>query len=300
MKKWMRNLPVVLVVILLMSILAGCGRKELDAAKAVDAYLRAELKGEFDDYAEMVGEDKEDLQKEYDGMIDDAMQIFEEIEFLDVDFGDDFAAEVKNLLASAKYEVIGSQKDDNGDYVVDVEVSPSDVFVVFFGKIMDEAAATDDMNEVGNVVLKALQDAIAEQTYGDPVSGQVHISYNEDEKQYEINEDDVQKLSENFFTTDGLMDQLYTPSGKVYDDPYLNWTGDDWNAASEDEKTQCCLSLIREINGFTQEDMATVDLNDPSVQQMISQLKDGVDLSFSSGINISMGDYVELIKNEMQ
>ena len=59
MKKWMKNLPVILVVILLISLLAGCGRKELDAAKAVDAYLRAELKGEFDDYAEMVGEDND-------------------------------------------------------------------------------------------------------------------------------------------------------------------------------------------------------------------------------------------------
>ncbi|MEZ3434587.1 MAG: DUF5105 domain-containing protein [Lachnospiraceae bacterium] len=299
MKKWMRNLPVVLVVILLMSMLAGCGRKELDAAKAVDAYLRAELKGEFDDYAEMVGEDKENLQKEYDEMIDEAMQIFEEIEFLDVDFGDDFAAEVKNLLASAKYEVIGSQKDDNGDYVVDVEVSPSDVFVVFFGKVMDAAKQTEDMDAVGAAVLTALQEAIAEQTYGDPVSGQIHITYDEDEKQYEINEDDVQKLSENFFTTDGLLDQLYTPSGTVYDDPYLNWTGDDWNAASEDEKTQCCLSLIREIQGATEEEMAAIDLNDPTAQQMIQQLKDGVNLSFSSGINISMGDYAELIKNEM-
>mgnify|MGYP001127525496 CR=1 FL=1 len=299
MKKWMRNLPVILVVILLMSMLAGCGRKELDAAKAVDAYLRAELKGEFDDYAEMVGEDKENLQKEYDEMIDEAMQIFEEIEFLDVDFGDDFAAEVKNLLASAKYEVIGSQKDDNGDYVVDVEVSPSDVFVVFFGKVMDAAKQTEDMDAVGAAVLTALQEAIAEQTYGDPVSGQIHITYDEDEKQYEINEDDVQKLSENFFTTDGLLDQLYTPSGTVYDDPYLNWTGDDWNAASEDEKTQCCLSLIREIQGATEEEMAAIDLNDPTAQQMIQQLKDGVNLSFSSGINISMGDYAELIKNEM-
>ena len=247
----------------------------------------------------MVGEDKENLQKEYNEMIDEAMQIFEEIEFLDVDFGDDFAAEVKNLLASAKYEVIGSQKDDNGDYVVDVEVSPSDVFVVFFGKVMDAAKQTEDMDAVGAAVLTALQEAIAEQTYGDPVSGQIHITYDEDEKQYEINEDDVQKLSENFFTTDGLLDQLYTPSGTVYDDPYLNWTGDDWNAASEDEKTQCCLSLIREIQGATEEEMAAIDLNDPTAQQMIQQLKDGVNLSFSSGINISMGDYAELIKNEM-
>lgn len=295
----MKNLPVVLVVILLMSLLAGCGKKELDAAKAVDAYLRAELKGEFDDYAEMVGEDKEALQQEYDGMIDEAMQMFEEIEFLDVDFGDDFAAEVKNLLATAKYEVIGSQKDDNGDYVVDVEISPSDVFVLFFGKVMDASKEAEDMNEVGGAVLTALQDAIAEQTYGDPVSHQVHITYNEDEKQYEINEDDVEALSVDFFTTEGLLDQLYTPSGTVYDDPYLNWTADDWNAASEDEKTQCCLSLIREVNGFTEEDMAQIDVTDPSVQEMITQLKDGVNLSFSSGINISMGDYVEIIKGEM-
>lgn len=295
----MKNLPVVLVVVLLISSLAGCGRKELDAAKAVDAYLRAELKGEFDDYAELVGEDKEDLQKEYDEMINDAMQIFEEIEFLDVDFGDDFAAEVKNLLASAKYDVIGSQKDDDGNYVVDVEVSPSDVFVLFFGKVMDAAKSTDGMDAIGDAVLKALQDSIAEQTYGDPTSYQVHIVYNEDAKQYEINEDDVEAMSVNFFTTEGLLDQLYAPSGTVYDDPYLNWTADDWNAASEDEKTQCCLSLVREINGFTEEDMAMIDITDPSVQSMIDQLKDGVDLSFSSGINISMGDYVQIIKDEM-
>ena len=48
---------------------------------------------------------------------------------------------------------------------------------------MDAAKSTDDMNAVGDAVLKALQDAIAEQTYGDPVSGQIHIVYNKDAKQ---------------------------------------------------------------------------------------------------------------------
>ena len=56
---------------------------------------------------------------------------------------------------------------------------------------------------------------------------------------------------------------------------------------------------LREIQGATEEEMAAIDLNDPTAQQMIQQLKDGVNLSFSSGINISMGDYAELIKNEM-
>lgn len=122
----MKNLPAVLVVVLLISLLAGCGKKELDAAKAVDAYLRAETKGEFDDYAEMVGEEKEELQKEYDETLDEVKALFDEMESLGVSFGDDFIDEIKNLLASVKYEVIGSQKEGDG-YLVDVDVNPSDV-----------------------------------------------------------------------------------------------------------------------------------------------------------------------------
>ena len=136
MKRWTKMISVVLAVMLLGSLLAGCGKKELDAAKAVDAYLRAETKGEFDDYAEIVGEDKEKLEEEYNKMIDEMMKIFDEIEMLGVTFGDDFGKEVKNLLASAKYKVIGAQKEGEG-YVVDVDVYPSDVFTLFFSNIMD-------------------------------------------------------------------------------------------------------------------------------------------------------------------
>ena len=97
-----------------------------------------------------------------------------------------------------------------------------------------------------------------------------------------------------------LLTQMYTPSGTVYDNPYLNWTSEEWNAASDEEKTQCCLAMVQEIQGLSDEDIAALDVNDPSIQNGIQQIKDGLDISFSSGMNVSIGDYLEMIKGQLQ
>ncbi len=303
MKKTKRILAAVLTIVLFASMLSGCGKKELDAAKAVDAYLRAGTKGEFDDYAEMVGEDKEELKKEYDERLDKATAMFDEIKSLGVDLGDDFIGEVKNLLASVKYEVVGAQKEGDG-YLVDVDVSPSDAMNLFIKNVLQAAKDANDLDAIGDALVQALRDAIAQQSYGEAKRYQVHLDYNKDEKMYEINESDIADLSADFFDLDvdieELLSQMYTPSGTVYDNPYLNWTMEDWNAASEDEKTQCCLAMVQEMQGLSDEDMAALDVNDASVQAAIQQIKDGVDLSYKSGMDISIGDYVELAKNQLQ
>lgn len=303
MEKVKKILMAALTMVLCMSMMAGCGKKELDAAKAVDAYLRAETKGEFDDYAEMVGEDKEELKKEYDERLDEVEAMFDEVEALGVDFGDDFVGELKNLLAGVKYEVVGAQKEGDG-YLVDVDVNPSDAMSLFIKNVMQAAKETSDLDAIGDAMVQALRDAIAQQSYGEAKRYQVHLDYNKDKKMYEINESDIADLSADFFDLDvdveELLSQMYTPSGTVYDNPYLNWTMEDWNAASEDEKTQCCLEMAKEMQGLSDEDMAALDLNDASIQAAIQQIKDGVDLSYSSGMNISIGDYVELAKSQLQ
>jgi len=127
-KKLKRSLALVLAVVLLMPVLAGCGRRELDGVKAVEAYLKAQTKGEFGDYAELTGTDEQELKDAYEESLDDVMSIFEEVELFKVDFGDSVKEEVKKILGSVKYEVISSEKDGDDDYVVDVDVYPSDVF----------------------------------------------------------------------------------------------------------------------------------------------------------------------------
>ncbi len=295
-----RSLALVLAVVLLMPVLAGCGRRELDGVKAVEAYLKAQTKGEFGDYAELTGTDEQELKDAYEESLDDVMSIFEEVDLFKVDFGDNVKEEVKKILGSVKYEVISSEKDGDDDYVVDVDVYPSDVFGLAFGKLIEASrTAGGDTEMVGDLMIQAFSDAVAEQSYGEAVRCQIHINYDEASKQYSINETDAQDLAENFFDLEGALENLFAPSGTVYDNPYFNWTVTEWNGASEEEKAQCCLAILQTLQGLSDEDIAGLDLNDPNVQTAIEQMKDAVDLTYSGGTQISIGDYVEMVKGQM-
>ena len=299
MKKWKSRLALALAVVLLIPVLAGCGRKELDGVKVVEAYLKAQTKGEFDDYAKLTGTDEKKLKKEYERTLDEMTEIFEEVEIFDVDFGENFRKEIKNILSTVKYDVVSSQKDEDDNYVVDVDVYPSDIFGLMFAKVMEAAKTTEDTAELGDMMLQAFRDAVEEQSYGDAVRFQIHIIYNEDAKQYEISQEDTEELAMSFYDLEGAMENLLAPSGTVYDNPYFNWTVTEWNAAPEEEKTQCCLAIIQDAWGLSDEDIAGIDINDPEIQAAIQQMKDGIDISYSGGANISIGDYVELIKSGM-
>lgn len=300
MKKWRKVFAMALVAMLVVTSMTACGgKKEIDASAAVDAYLKAETKGEFGEYAKLTGEDEAELKEEYEETLDEVTEMFAAAETLGIDFGDDMREEFKNLLASVKYEVKDAKQDDEGNYVVDVDVYPSDVISLFFAKVMSAVQGVSDTDELGDMILQEFKAAVAEQSYGDPVTYQVHLDYNEESKQYEINESDIDALAADFYSFDdnleNLMSQMYTPTGKDYGNVYLNWTYEDWSAASEEEKTQCCLAMTQAINGLTDEEMAMIDVNDPTVQEGVQAIKDGIEMSYSSGMDLSMGDYMEVV-----
>lgn len=300
MKKWRKVFAMALVAMLVVTSMTACGgKKEIDASAAVDAYLKAETKGEFGEYAKLTGEDEAELKEEYEETLDEVTEMFAAAETLGIDFGDDMREEFKNLLASVKYEVKDAKQDDEGNYVVDVDVYPSDVISLFFAKVMSAVQGVSDTDELGDMILQEFKAAVAEQSYGDPVTYQVHLDYNEESKQYEINESDIDALAADFYSFDdnleNLMSQMYTPTGKDYGNVYLNWTYEDWSAASEEEKTQCCLAMTQAINGLTDEEMAMIDVNDPTVQEGVQAIKDGIEMSYSNGMDLSMGDYMEVV-----
>lgn len=299
MIKRMKSFTLAVVLLLSAVIATGCGRAELDAEKAVDAYLRAELQGDIDDYAKLLGRKKEDVQKEYDANVEEFVNIFGEAEM----FGDSFMNElpqvIKDLLGTAKYEITGSEKDKDGNYTVDVMVYPSNAIALANEKAAQAGADMTEDDDLGEVIIERFKNAIDEQTYGAGEEYQVGINYNKEKKMYEFDEEDTKKLMEAFFVLDDLTQQLFQPTGTVYDNPYLNWTKTEWDAATEEERTQCCLAMIQEMQGLTDEQMAMVDLNDATVQQAIQQMKDGLNLSFEGGVNVSMGDYIAAIQGQM-
>ena len=80
MKKYRKGMAVLLLLLMSVALISGCGKKELDAEAAVDAYLRAEMQGDVDDYANLLGRDAQEVQEEYDENINQMMEMFSDVE----------------------------------------------------------------------------------------------------------------------------------------------------------------------------------------------------------------------------
>ena len=302
MKRFMKRCSVILVVVLAALAAAGCGRPKLKADKAVEARMKAELKGEFDEYAKLLRTDAEEIEAQYNDNVDAMKTTFEEAGLVEEGGGDEFAATVRDLLKTGKYEVKEAKEDDKGNYTVDIMIYPSDVMSLYFENVMEASMAAgsagDELN-IGDAALQGLKDAIAEQSYGDGEVYQVHINYNEEKKQYEFVEEEFAEMFQNMFPTEGMLDSVLGATGTVYDEPMFNWTPDDWAKASEEERDACCLKIIQELQGLTDEQMASIDTEAAEVKESLQQMKDGIDMSYAGGMEMSIGDYVEFLRTQM-
>lgn len=293
--KGFKNIKIVFLFAVLSAVTlftaCGLGKKELtekDAKEYVEACFKAALAGDVDDYVKLTGESKEEVEKQYQDSLDSLKEQMSSVAGTDGDFAGDFADACKELLASTKYEVGEAKKDEDGNFTVEVKAYPSDVMTVYFNKVAQSAGGTD----MGDALVGSLTEAIKEQSFGEAVSYQVGVTKGTDGK-YTIESDDVNEVTVGLFAE---MDSMLKPSGKVFDNPYLNWTRVEWNAASEDEKTQCTLAVLQYMLGYSDEEMAMIDLENADVQTSIQQMKDGINMTYSAAVEISIGDYADLVK----
>lgn len=293
--KGFKNIKIVFIFVVLSAAVlltaCGLGKKELtekDAKKYVESYFKATFAGDVDDYVKLTGESKEKVEKQYQDSLDSLVEQMSSVTGTAGDFAEDFVDACRGLLASMKYEVGEAKKDEDGNFTVEVKVYPSDVMTVYVNKAVQAGSEAD----MGETLIASLTDAIKEQSFGQAVSYQVGVTKGTDGK-YTIVNDDVNEVTVGFFAE---MDSMFKPSGKVYDNPYLNWTRVEWNAASEDEKTQCILAVLQYMMGYSDEEMAMIDLNNADIQTSIQQMKDGINMTYSVAVEISIGDYVDLVK----
>lgn len=300
MKKLMKKCSVLLVFVMVAAAaLTGCGKPKLKADKAVDAWLKAELKGEFDEYAKLLGVNVKEVEADYNANIEAVKETFEETEVIGEEAGEELIDIIKELLAGTKYEVGSASEDDKGDYTVDVTIYPSNAMSLYLQKMIDASMVADENTDIGAMAVQMLREAVDEQEAGEGETYQIRITYDEDAKQYEFNEDDTTKLMEGLFSVEDIMGDVFGATGTVYDEPLFNWTPEEWSSASEEDRTQCCLKIIQELQGLSDDDMAMIDLEDEEVQASIQDMKDGIDMSYDGGMQMSIGDYVEFMKEQM-
>ena len=185
MKRWM---AAALAVMLCLS-LAACKGKDFDAKGYVKSVLDAHYHGEYKDYAKYL-----DISQEVGAIID---------------LGDEGKARYKEMLVKveklAKYEVKDVKKQDNGNYVVTVEVEPSNIYQTLeqnstsvTEEKVNQGLTPSDPAVFADILVESIQKSIDGNTYGDATTVQVNVT-KDDNGAYGLEESEVQKLADALF-----------------------------------------------------------------------------------------------------
>lgn len=187
MKAWKRALSAALALCMT-GILAACGGglTEKDAEAYVKGHLDAAYLGVYDKaYIELVEDMTEaDAREMHENNVSDEAELYL-LDFLEVDYPtdeiNDRAKEVmEKLYAKSKYTVGTGSKTKDGDFVVEVTVSPIDLYNLltqddFFDALdeanFDDAEAEEELEAVdavfGLLILDTLEDKLDEIEYGE-------------------------------------------------------------------------------------------------------------------------------------
>ena len=187
MKAWKRALSAALALCMT-GILAACGGglTEKDAEAYVKGHLDAAYLGVYDKaYIELVEDMTEaDAREMHENNVSDEAELYL-LDFLEVDYPtdeiNDRAKEVmEKLYAKSKYTVGPGSKTKDGDFVVEVTVSPIDLYNLltqddFFDALdeanFDDAETEEELEAVdavfGLLILDTLEDKLDEIEYGE-------------------------------------------------------------------------------------------------------------------------------------
>lgn len=288
MKKWLKILLCTLVTGLLAG---GCaGKPSVEPEAAVDMFLKVALKGETEEYAKLVGEDPVELKSIYQNNIKTVENNLQGIRLIGVNPIENHEEEIKKILLLGKYNIEGSQEDEEHNYTVKLDIYPSNVKEVFYNKVYSDIL-NGDSRSVDEIVAQAMKEAADEAVYGEKISKQVHIILGEN-KIYEPDPSDLKEVLDSFFPAPEF---VFYPSEYDYDNAFYNMGLAQWPEMTEEEKTNCARMIIQKTNEFTDEQMKYLNMDDPSVQGAVQQIIDGISTCYDAGLNIKIGDYVSLM-----
>ena len=161
---------------------------------------------EFLDYAKYLDISEEEAKADLDKDVD--QQIDQEVAAI-IDLGDEGKARYKEMLEKveklAKYEVKEAKKQDNGNYVVTVEVEPSNIYQTLeqnstsvTEEKVNQGLMPSDPAVFTDILVESIQKSIDGNTYGDATTVEVNVT-KDDNGAYGLEESEVQKLADALF-----------------------------------------------------------------------------------------------------
>lgn len=204
-----RNVLLTMAVVMVLTMLAGCGMKPDDAKAYVQATLDAGYKADFDEYAKITDSTKEEAQKLFDNNID---TVTNSLRFSALGATEEttekYCELLKEIFAKAKYTV-GEAKEKEGGFEVEVKAEPMQIFSgvqdELLTKLQEEVAKSgqskeDEINQLAiDMLYDLLNEKLGSVTYGEPQSITVHVT-KDSSNVWNITESDLQAVDAALFT----------------------------------------------------------------------------------------------------
>lgn len=191
-------LALVLTGVMLLS-LGGCGTAEFDAKGYVQAVMDAKFHREYADYAEKIGvkeaEAKEQMESEFNQSLETAMQAMG-LSITEEEMAQYIQMEA-DIRAKVQYEVKDAVKDEDGNYTVDVQITPIPAYdnlsTVFTDKLTAAVQNGTPEDKYMSVFLESFQECIDSAVPGEPVTFTFHVTGEESGKQmvYSVSEEEM-------------------------------------------------------------------------------------------------------------
>lgn len=205
MKKMSRWLAAALAVVMCLG-LAACG-KDFDAAGYTKSVLDANYHGEYKEYAKFRDISEKEAEKEVeDNRVDLVESELAEIGEVSDEIKSTYLEKTKEIEKLAKYEVKEAKKQDDDSFIVTVEVTPSEVYMILETQAEEVAqemfdAGDDpsaDVDTFVELLFESIDRAIENNTYGEATTIEVKVTPDKDGA-YGLADSEMEKLEEALF-----------------------------------------------------------------------------------------------------
>lgn len=205
MKKISKYAAVMLAVMMCLG-LSACGR-DFDAAAYVKSAMDASYQGEYEEYAKICNVSVEDaMQQIKESKTELIKQELAELGISDESLIESYVELESNIEKLAKYKVKEAKKQKDGNYVVAVEVEPSNVNTTLQQNVTEVAqqvveAGEDpisDNNLMYQILEESINRSISANEYGEVQTIEVKVTKRPDEL-YGLEQSEMEKIENALF-----------------------------------------------------------------------------------------------------
>lgn len=198
----MKKIIALILTGIMLFALGGCGAADFDAKGYVEAALAAKFHKEYEEYANIIGVSKEEAQKQMEDEFNESLKTSMNesgLKITDAEMEEYLKLEAE-LRTKVKYEVKKASKDKEGNFTVDVIITPvladTNLQTIFSNKLTAAVQNGATESQYMATFLEAMKECVANAESGEAVTMTLHVKWTEKDKQkvYQIDEKEWLKL----------------------------------------------------------------------------------------------------------